>query len=161
LLPADASVGDTGAPDSTFADTGLADAGLRDAAASDSVAADASSMDAGFADGNASDSGGLSLPPSCALGGPGMTNCGTGDDGTESCCTSIEVEGGTYYRTYGNDGGGPTGEADPASVSSFRLDKYLVTVGRFRQFVTAWDGGSGLDGGPGYEPAAERASTRI
>jgi sulfatase modifying factor 1 len=28
-------------------------------------------------------------------------------------------------------------------VSTFRLDKYLVTVGRFRQFVTAWDGGNG------------------
>jgi hypothetical protein len=31
---------------------------------------------------------------------------------------------------YANDGGGPTGEADPATVSDFRLDKYLVTVGR-------------------------------
>jgi formylglycine-generating enzyme required for sulfatase activity len=28
-------------------------------------------------------------------------------------------------------------------VSSYRLDKYLVTVGRFRQFVNAWNGGSG------------------
>jgi formylglycine-generating enzyme required for sulfatase activity len=28
-------------------------------------------------------------------------------------------------------------------VSSFRLDKYEVTVGRFRQFVTAWNGGAG------------------
>jgi formylglycine-generating enzyme required for sulfatase activity len=44
--------------------------------------------------------------------------------------------------------GGPTGEADPASVSSFRMDKYLVTVGRFRQFVDAWNNGSG------YMPAA-------
>jgi len=25
-------------------------------------------------------------------------------------------------------------------VSSFRLDKFLVTVGQFRQFVTAWNG---------------------
>jgi formylglycine-generating enzyme len=33
-------------------------------------------------------------------------------------------------------------------VSSFRLDKYEVTVGRFRQFVTAWDGGNG------YQPPA-------
>jgi sulfatase modifying factor 1 len=57
------------------------------------------------------------------------------------------VTGGTYSRTYDplNDtaDGGPTGESDPASVSSFRLDKYLVTVGRFRQFVTAWNGGAG------------------
>jgi formylglycine-generating enzyme required for sulfatase activity len=83
-----------------------------------------------------------------------MTNCGSGGDGggTESCCTSLEVTGGTFYRTYDPlDGGtptlaadgGPTGEADPATVSSFRLDKYLVTVGRFRQFFSAWNGGSG------------------
>ena len=46
------------------------------------------------------------------------------------------------------------GEAALAAVSGFRLDKYDVTVGRFRQFVNAWDGGSGLDGGAGYEPPA-------
>jgi sulfatase modifying factor 1 len=51
------------------------------------------------------------------------------------------VTGGTYYRTYENDGGGPTGEADPATVSSFKFDRYLVTVGRFRQYVSAWNGG--------------------
>jgi formylglycine-generating enzyme required for sulfatase activity len=28
-------------------------------------------------------------------------------------------------------------------VSTFRLDKYEATVGRFRQFVTAWNGGGG------------------
>jgi sulfatase modifying factor 1 len=67
-----------------------------------------------------------------------MTNCGAC---SESCCTSLEVSGGAYYRTYANDGGGPTGEADPATVSDFRLDKYLVTVGRFRQFVNAWNRG--------------------
>jgi sulfatase modifying factor 1 len=76
-----------------------------------------------------------------------MTNC-TRSGGTESCCASIEVTGGTFYRTYTNTTGVATGEKDPATVSSFRLDKYLVTVGRFRQFVTAWNGGSG------YEPAA-------
>jgi len=69
-----------------------------------------------------------------------MTDCG---QCSESCCTSLEVPGGTYYRTYTNYGGGPMGEADSATVSGFRLDKYDVTVGRFRQFVTAWNGGSG------------------
>ncbi|MGD0679443.1 MAG: SUMF1/EgtB/PvdO family nonheme iron enzyme [Polyangiaceae bacterium] len=74
-----------------------------------------------------------------------MTNCGPGGTGTESCCTSLDVPGGTYYRTYDpidEDGGvvlladgGATGMADPATVSEFRLDKYLVTVGRFRQYV--------------------------
>jgi formylglycine-generating enzyme required for sulfatase activity len=39
--------------------------------------------------------------------------------------------------------GGPTGLADRATVSTLRLDKYLVTVGRFRQFVSAWNNGSG------------------
>jgi formylglycine-generating enzyme required for sulfatase activity len=100
--------------------------------------------------------------PSCAPGGVGMTNCGAS---SESCCTSLEVPGGTFYRTYDpvnfNDGGwtlaadgGPTGEADPATVTGFRLDKYEVTVGRFRQFVNAWSGGTGLEGGAGYEPPA-------
>ena len=39
------------------------------------------------------------LPPSCASGGPGMTNCGA----CESCCTSLEVPGGAFYRTYDLD----------------------------------------------------------
>jgi formylglycine-generating enzyme required for sulfatase activity len=57
------------------------------------------------------------------------------------------VTGATFYRTYENDGSGPTGEGDQASVSSFSLDKYLVTVGRFRRFVTAWkDGWMPTDG---------------
>ena len=83
---------------------------------------------------------------SCAPpGGDGMTNCGSS---SESCCTSLEVAGGTYYRTYDTLGeappdGGWTDEADQATVSGLRLDKYLVTVGRFRQFVAAWAGGTG------------------
>jgi formylglycine-generating enzyme required for sulfatase activity len=80
-----------------------------------------------------------------------VTRCGAAG---ESCCASNEVTGGTYYRTYDPGlalrvvaaDGGPAGEADPATVSSFRLDNYLVTVGRFRQFVTAWNGG--------WQPAA-------
>jgi formylglycine-generating enzyme len=88
-------------------------------------------------------SGTCAMPPSCAPGGAGMTNCGAGGSGAESCCTSLEVPGGTYYRTYTNSGSGPTGTADLATVSGFRLDKYEVTVGRFRRFVSAWNGGSG------------------
>jgi formylglycine-generating enzyme required for sulfatase activity len=80
----------------------------------------------------------IETPPSCQAGGEGLTNCGAD---SESCCASLEVPGGTFYRSYTNDGSGPTDEADPATVSSFRLDKYLVTVGRFRQFVAACSGG--------------------
>jgi formylglycine-generating enzyme required for sulfatase activity len=61
-----------------------------------------------------------------------------------------------FNRTYDLDDGGlplappdggALGQADPAQVSAFRLDKYLVTLGRFRQFVAAWNGGAG------YTPA--------
>jgi formylglycine-generating enzyme required for sulfatase activity len=88
------------------------------------------------------DAGGESVA-SCLAGGAGLSNCGAGGYGSESCCTSLDVPGGTYDRTYTNSGDGGTAEADPASVSNFRLDKYLVTVGRFRQFVRAWNGGAG------------------
>jgi formylglycine-generating enzyme required for sulfatase activity len=49
-----------------------------------------------------------------------------------------------YFRTFDEEAdggvalatdGGPTMEADPATVSGFRLDKFEVTVGRFRQYV--------------------------
>jgi formylglycine-generating enzyme required for sulfatase activity len=93
------------------------------------------------------------VPVSCAFSGPGITNCGAS---SESCCTSLEVTGGTYERTYTNSGGGPSGEADPASVSSFRLDKYVVTVGRFRQFVNAWNNGTGY-----MPPAASGKQTHL
>jgi formylglycine-generating enzyme required for sulfatase activity len=95
-----------------------------------------------------------------------MTNCGTGN---ESCCTSLPVSGGNYARTavWGGDTC-PVGWAALTSVSGFQLDKYLVTVGRFRQFVnggaghlpaagsgkhTHLNGGSGLNvAGGGFEP---------
>jgi len=57
--------------------------------------------------------GDAELPPSCAPGGPGMTNCGPGGSGTESCCTSLEVMGGTFYRTY--DFYGVSGGIGPAA----------------------------------------------
>ena len=81
------------------------------------------------------------VPPSCHASGAGLSNCGASG---ESCCATLEVSAGAYDRTYTSDAdGGPVGEADPATVSGFRLDKYEVTVGRFRQFVNTWNGGSG------------------
>jgi len=66
--------------------------------------------------------------PSCS----GMTGieCQGG-----SCCESPLVTGGTFSQ-------GPDPEyasAFQSTVSSFRLDKYEVTVGRFRRFVAAYD----------------------
>lgn len=62
----------------------------------------------------------------------GLTDtCGVSSN--ESCCTSQLVTGSTYDRV--ND------PNYPAKVSNFRLDKFEVTVGRFRKFKAAWDGG--------------------
>ena len=118
-------------------------------------------MDSGAANGGTS-----SNPPSCAPGA-GMTTCPAGN-GNESCCTSLQVPGGVFYRTYADNDAGQIDEADPATVSGFRLDKYLVTVGRFRQYVRAWNGGwvpssgSGkhahLNGGQGLVNSANPSS---
>ncbi|HKY35839.1 MAG TPA: SUMF1/EgtB/PvdO family nonheme iron enzyme [Polyangiaceae bacterium] len=64
-------------------------------------------------------------PPSCS--GLAAT---CGPDGNSDCCTSTLVPGGTYNRS--ND------SAFPATVSDFRLDRYEITVGRFRKFVDAF-----------------------
>jgi len=79
-----------------------------------------------------------------------MNTC-PGGTGSESCCTSLEVIGGTFSRTYTNPGDGGIDEQDPASVTGFRLDKYEVTVGRFRQFANAV---LPPDGGTGWLPPA-------
>jgi len=96
--------------------------------------------EAGPEAGSEGDASGRLAMASCQTSGLGLTNCGAT---SENCCTSLEVPGGTYDRTYETSGDGGTGEADPATVSGFRLDKYLVTVGRFRQFVSAWNDGNG------------------
>jgi formylglycine-generating enzyme len=98
------------------------------------------STNSSTAAGTGGSTGNSGPPPSCQASGPGLTDCGgTG----ESCCTSIKVPGGSFNRTFTNDSSGAKDLADPATISDFRLDKYLVTVGRYRQFVNKWDGGSG------------------
>lgn len=72
-------------------------------------------------------------PPSCA----GLqAKCGTAAD---SCCTSLAVSGGTFFRDHDVANNPPLsgGTSYPATISSFRLDKYDVTVARFRAFVAA------------------------
>jgi formylglycine-generating enzyme required for sulfatase activity len=89
---------------------------------------------------NGACTGSTATATSCGFAADAGMTSGTLDCGAakENCCTSTEVPGGTFYRTYTNNGGGGVGEMDPATVSGFRLDRYLVTVGRFRQFVDYW-----------------------
>ncbi|MDX2093758.1 MAG: SUMF1/EgtB/PvdO family nonheme iron enzyme [Kofleriaceae bacterium] len=64
-----------------------------------------------------------------------------GRDGTSPCCESLLVPGGTYARSYDVATDGlHSDNSYTATVSSFRLDKYEVTVGRFREFVEAGQG---------------------
>jgi|HubBroStandDraft_6_1064221.scaffolds.fasta_scaffold215159_2 sulfatase modifying factor 1 len=111
-------------------------------------------------------------PPSCQAGSAGgTTDCGPGAS-VGSCCSSPVVPGGTFFRNY--DGAMYAQMDGLATISSLRIDKFEITVGRFREFLTAtlrsaWlpDPGSGkhshLNGGrglvnfpgtipPSYEP---------
>lgn len=63
---------------------------------------------------------------------------GCGVNGDANCCETATVPGGTFYRSY--DVASDMAYSDmsyPATVSTFVLDKYEVTVGRFRAFVNA------------------------
>ena len=75
----------------------------------------------------------------------GLTTCN--GRAPESCCTSLLVDGGSFLRSY--DGVHDLDAGNPATVSSFALDKYEVTVGRFRNFVLARVGGWGPQPGTG------------
>jgi formylglycine-generating enzyme len=93
-------------------------------------------------------------PPSCQGGGQGAGHtCGSTDD---DCCSSLTVKGGSYNRD--NDA------SYPGLVSDFLLDRYLVTVGRFRAFLAAgqavqasppsdWSGGAPAIANSGWNPA--------
>lgn len=68
---------------------------------------------------------------SCQSNAPGAgRSCGA--SASDDCCTSLMVPGGTFDRV--ND---PTA---PATVGPFHLDRYEVTVDRFRAFVAAGKG---------------------
>lgn len=127
----DASTGGLGGTGAVGGNAGAGGSPDDAAVDADADAADAPSTDAtdgdiapdGTADGNVSDA---ALPPakSCvAL----PKNCGASS--SEDCCTALAVPGGSFNRI--NDA------KYPATVSSFYLDKFEITVGRFRKFVEA------------------------
>ncbi len=71
------------------------------------------------------DDGRCTVPRSCA-----KIDAICGPRGDEGCCGSLVVPGGTFDR----------GDAEPrpATVSDFRLDRFEVTVGRFRAFLSEY-----------------------
>lgn len=110
------------------------------------------------------DENGKYLPGSpCDLACEGEANCvtprscngQTTECGPESCCRSLPVPGGAFER--GCDYYCELQECPdraqgfPASVSSFSLDAFEVTVSRFRPFVFAYEGAK-PDAGDGANP---------
>src|SRR5689334_21253938 len=77
-------------------------------------------------------SGACAPPPSCV----GLPNT-CGPQGNASCCDSPLVTGGTFSISNETQA--------HATVSDFRLDRYEITVGRFKKFVADW--------GAGYRPS--------
>lgn len=67
-------------------------------------------------------------PPSCS----GDLRCGSND----SCCRSLEVSGGSFLRSY--DGVSYNDDSYHAHVSTFLLDRFEVSLGRFRNFVNGF-----------------------
>ena len=92
-------------------------------------------------DGNRNDSAGVHCAQLAAT-------CGA--NGSSPCCESLPVPSGSFYRSYdvGVDMQFPN-MGYPATVSGFRLDKYEVTVGRFREFIEAGMGTQQRPPGPG------------
>jgi sulfatase modifying factor 1 len=83
-----------------------------------------------------------------------------GASGSDSCCNSLAVPSGSYDRSYDLAGDGNSGNTMyPATVSGFRLDKYEVTVGRFRSFVTAGMGTQASPPVPGVGAHAKIAGS--
>ena len=102
-----------------------------DAGAADAGATDAGLLDAGMPDAATGAATAEIMATTAGMTGPGLSDCGP--NGNDVCARSLLVPGGTFFR----------GETTnyPATVSDFRLDKYEVTVGRFRKFVDAWVAG--------------------
>jgi sulfatase modifying factor 1 len=119
----------------------------RDAGAGAGGAGGSVGVDGGVDGGAGATTGSYGIPgQSCA--GMAGTECNG-----ESCCASVAMPGGTFKMGRGSEtcsnctNGCPGGATCSASetpehdvtLSPFSLDKYEVTVGRFRRFVEAYD----------------------
>lgn len=128
----DLALADADSPDvSVLPDGARPDASASDATTSDAPPGDATSGDATS---DASD-GGTSTAKSCTgHSGPGFDDCGPAGNG--NCCESplVSTGGALFNRSFGPGVGSASA---PAKVSDFRLDRYEVSVARFRAFVAA------------------------
>jgi formylglycine-generating enzyme len=109
------------------------------------VAGGGAGGEAGFAEAGAAGSEPVGIPlasPSCA--GTVPTECGPVNP-----CLTLQVKGGSFELGRNEDGTRadyfPTGSANEVpehrvTVGGYWLDRYEVTVGRFRRFVDAYDG---------------------
>lgn len=61
--------------------------------------------------------------------------CGSAAGTSRDCCDSPRVVGGNFVRGYDGLNDAREEHSSAASVSDFRLDRYEVTVGRFRKFL--------------------------
>ena len=92
-------------------------------------------------DGNANMAASSSAAVNQAMTGPrcqgAAANCGAAMN--LSCCVSATVPGGSFSRSF--DGTGTYNNAtNTATVSAFVLDRFEVTVGRYRAFLAAGKG---------------------
>jgi formylglycine-generating enzyme required for sulfatase activity len=61
-----------------------------------------------------------------------------GSIGNDDCCHSLTASGGHYLRSFDPASDDLINDTEhPADITRFRLDKYEVTVERFRAFITA------------------------
>ena len=149
---------DGGRPDATTmvgrdaATEAAFDVGSGSASSSASSSSSGSGSESGSGSGSGSESGSSAAsssssanvvpPPSCAVADAGTSSCGAT---SESCCATAPVASGTFDRVYTRGDAGVAEAGAPAAISSFHLDKYAVTVGRFRQYVNYV---SGMQGNP-------------
>lgn len=110
-----------------------------EADAAGDAADDASTIDASAIDG----SGVIDAAPDARAPGPRCDRVAPtcGPSANDDCCsTATTIPAGTFYRSYDAATDAFNDMGYPASLSSFALDKYEITVARFRAFIEAGGG---------------------
>ncbi|WP_437914495.1 SUMF1/EgtB/PvdO family nonheme iron enzyme [Sorangium sp. So ce302] len=123
--------GGSGGGDSTSTSTSSSGSGGGDSTSSSGSGGGDNTSTSGSGGGAGGSDGSGVTAPSCATSPP-ETGPLCGPPPGISCCDSREVPGGTFNRN--------NNAAFAASVSSFHLDTFEITVGRFRAFMESGHG---------------------